>query len=233
MKKLLLSALALGLVLGLVISAQADSFFDNFNRSDSPNLGPNWTTSGSIGIASNQAASTNEVANFATVNGFSQSYLTTRLSVDAVSTSTTLNYVALILGYADAAHNIFVKVQNQSDLDNQYHHAAFYYGNNGGGNFFLLDTPFAQGRISVYALDADTIRLDIDSNFDDVADQFYTWDYSAAQIATLGTGIGLGMYGQALADNYAANYAAPLPGTLLLLGPGLIGLAVLRRKFRG
>jgi hypothetical protein len=228
MKKLFVVALALSLALGVTLPASADSFFDNFNRPDAANLGSNWTTgSGSIGIANNMAASSFSSANYATVNGFSGSYLTTRLSVDALSTSTNLNYVALMLGYANSSNNLFIKVQDQNNA-NKFGKAAFYYGNNGGGYFFDV-TPFDAGRITVYAINANTIQLDIDSNFDGIADQSYTHAYSASQIAALGPGIGLGMYGPALADNYAAN-VVPLPGTLLLFGPGLVGLAALRRK---
>lgn len=226
MKKFWVIALALGLVLGVAMTAGAANFCDDFNRPDGA-LGANWTTYGSIGISGNRAASTSFGEHYAVVKGFSGSYLTTKLSVDAVSTSTSLNYVALVLGYADANHNIFVKVQDQSGLG-QYGNAAFYYGNNGAGSFFAIPS-FDVGRISVYALDANTIQLDIDSDFDGIANQTYSYAYSDAQIGALGTGIGLGMYGPALADNYCANaVVTPLPGALLLFGSGLLGLTGLR-----
>lgn len=230
MKKSIMVILTLGLVLGLAIGAGAASFSDNFNRADAGDLGPNWTAGyGVIGISGNRAASWAFQSNYAVVKGFSDDYRTTKLCVDAVSTSTDLNYVALMLGYADANHSIFVKVQDQEGSDSLYEHAAFYYGNNGGGFFFTI-TPFDAGRISVYALDANTIRLDIDSNFDGSPDQTYSYAYSNWEIANLGSGIGLGMYGPALADNYCANAVVPLPGALLLTGTGLLGLMGWRRR---
>jgi hypothetical protein len=230
MKKLFVFALALGMVLGVSMTAGADSFFDNFNRADASDLGPNWTVNGSIGISGNRAASTVQDSNYATVNGFSDSYLTTKLAVDAVNPSA-FNYTALMLGYADADHNLFVKVQVQGGTGG-YNYAAFYYGNNLAGSFFGI-TPFDAGRISVYAIDTWTVQLDIDSNFDGFAEQTYTHPYTAAEIAGLGTGIGLGMYGAALADNYAANNVVPIPGAAWLLGSGLLGLAGWRRLKKG
>lgn len=223
MKKLFVFALALGMVLGVSVTARADSFFDNFNRADASDLGPNWIIqNGSISISENMAYTSAGYFNYATVNGFSGSYLTTKLAVDAIY-SPNNKYVALMLGYADVNHNLFVKVQGS------YNTAAFYYGNNGNGSFFNI-TPFAEGRISVYAIDAVTVQLDIDSNFDDIAEQTYTHAYTPTEIAGLGTGIGLGMFpqGHTLADNFSAN-EVPIPATLTLLGSGLLALAGWRR----
>jgi hypothetical protein len=81
--------------------------------------------------------------------------------------------------------------------------------------------------MTVWASDADTIELGIDTNFDGVFEQ--TYSDAGWTSRTLGTGIGLGMLGDVRADNYSAN-VVPEPSTALLLGFGLIGLAGYGRK---
>jgi hypothetical protein len=141
-----------------------------------------------------------------------------------------------MFGVLNDSQSIFVKIQEQSS-DEGFNYYAFYYGNNGsggGGLFALLDSPFQSGRITAYALDADTIRLDIDTNFDGIVDQFYTNGGWSSK--TLGTGIGLGMWGTTVrADNFSTEggmQTVPEPTTMLLLGLGLAGLAGIRRKIR-
>ncbi len=232
------------LVLLFSVCARAASFFDDFNRADSSNLGPNWTiVQGSIGISGDRATSSGDGQNpegYAIVNGFSGSYLTTEVSLDVAAT-TGLSYAALLLGYNSAnGACLFVKVQGRNGV---YDHVAFYYGNNNddmppaGGNYFSI-TPFTAGEISIYAIGADTIKLSIDSNFDGVSDQAYTFSYSSTQIASLGGGVGFGTWdkcGAVYADNFSASSGrgsaapVPLPGALSFFGPGLAVLAAVKR----
>lgn len=146
--------------------------------------------------------------------------------VDVFSIDSSLAYIALDLAYFDINNSYFIKVQNQGGGGSGFNYAAFYYGNNSGVNFFLLNSPFTSGRITASFLGT-TATLDIDSNFDGIADQTYTYDYG---VSTGGTGIGLGLFGTAQADNFGTS-AIPEPSSLILLGSGIVGLAgILRRK---
>jgi hypothetical protein len=220
----------IGISLILLSGVSVFAFSDDFNRSDSTNLGPNWTQQvGSIGISGNQASSSAGGDNYATVNGFSGNYLSTKITMDVFDQNTGLAYDALVFGIAGTSQSIFVKVQDQGGSGN-FNYYAFYYGNNGGGAFTSLNTPFQSGRLTVWASDLDTIWLGIDSNFDGTYEQ--TYSNTGWSSKTLGTGIGLGMYGNVRADNYTTeggSQRVPEPGTLLLFASGLMGLLGLRK----
>jgi hypothetical protein len=197
---------------------------DDFNRPDSPTLGSNWTVQvGGAEIYNNTARALggSQNPNLVTFNGVSAN--NAFVDVYAVGSGTT--YIALDLAFLDANNNYFIKVQHQ-DAGTDFDHAAFYYGNNGGGSFFTLSSPFSSGRITAF-FSGTTATLNIDTNFDGITDQSYSYTYGNS---TGGTGIGLGLYGTAQADNFGSG-VVPEPGTLVMFGSGLVGLAgILRRK---
>lgn len=203
-------------------------FFDDFDRPDNANLGANWTNqSTSVGIANNFAVNTGGGLALATVNGFNVSHMSGVLSVDAIAGQTT-GYVALVLGYAGTGLNqaLFGKVQD-NDGDGDFDSFGLYTGNNvtTGGTFASLTTEFLRGRIYAYMSDADTFTLDVDNNFDTIIDESHSRTGISAFSGSLGTGVGLGMWDSAMANNYNA---VPEPATFAALGLG--ALALMRRR---
>jgi hypothetical protein len=228
-----LGRLLLGLAAGwlcLTSPAVSGIILDDFNRSDSTNMGLNWTEqTGDFSISSNRATGTDY--SLMTFIGATSNSVT----VDAFPTGT-LSYVAIVLGYASLNYNLFLKVQNQGG-GTEFNTAAFYLGNNGSDNgawsqagFFSLSSPFASARMTA-TLSGTTVTLDFDTNFDGVAEQ----SYSRGSVPLgLGSGIGLGAYGYATMDNFSIpGQAIPEPGTAALLGSALVALAAaLRRRLR-
>jgi hypothetical protein len=200
---------------------------DTFNRPDANTLGPNWiVVDGGAMIIGNRAAALNNAmdSNLAVYSGLSSS----SAYVDVYTVGTSLQYIALALGYSSAGSNYFIKVQQQSSAAFNYY--AFYFGNNAvGGLFHSLSTQFTSGRISVN-YSGNTAYLNIDTNFDGAPEQQYSHTYASA---VSGTGVGLGLYGAAQADNFGTGGAViPEPGSwmLVLAGLGALVLPRLRRK---
>jgi hypothetical protein len=195
-------------------AASAASFdcsvpLDNFNRANSTGLGSNWTVrTAEMNVSLNSATNPNSTEGLATWNS---AVPTEQACVDVSQNGNTLQYAAIALGYANEENTAFVKVQTNSS--NGFDTAFIYYGNNGacqitGGCSFPI-TPFHSGRLhAVLVPSTGEITLEIDTNFDNVADQVITKKYNAP--FSFGNAIGLGSYGGAYLDNFATA-AAPTP----------------------
>jgi hypothetical protein len=193
-----------------IVSANAGTLLDDFNRPDANTLGSNWTQqAGTDQVQSGQAAAITRTS-LATFSGASSN----STYVDVYTNGTDVQYIALVLDFASVSENLFIKVQD--DGGSTFDHYAFYMGNNGSGQFAALSQSFTSALIWA-TVSGTTATLYIDPTFSGVAQQTYTYDYG---VSTGGTGIGLGFYGAASADNFGEGTpgsSTPEPGTFWLL----------------
>lgn len=214
-----LACSAVVMMYGSVASA---AVLDDFNRTDSANLGSGWTQqAGASGITGNQAFGSS--GSLATFNGGSGD----TVSFDLYDNGTSTQYGAAVIGWGSAS-SYFIKVQNNGG-GSGFSTYGFYTGNNGGGFFGFLTTPgFTSAHVSASVVGT-LATLTIDPNVG--AQQVYTHNYGAA---FSGGVTGLGFYGDAHLDNFGTggSGAVPEPTTwaLMLGGFGLAGAALRRRR---
>jgi PEP-CTERM motif-containing protein len=239
--------LSLALMLLAALPVRAQVFLDDFNRADSSDLGPNWQvigTGSATRVISNQAgniAAANNLSLVTTAN-FSAPYTSTTISADIFhSVSAGLSYVALALGHngnSAAGNGLFIKLQSNSGA--VFDNIGFYTGINQSTTsfwsdppvFFPVTTPFSSAHMTVSALDASTIQVALDTDFNGTPDQIYTRHLNVGTM-TFGTQAGIGVFGTlATADNFSVSTApVPEPGSLLLIGCGAIfGGRIIRRR---
>jgi hypothetical protein len=206
--KMLGAALAGVCGMGLVVSAPSALAFscahrlDSFNRPPSLTLGPSWTEqSPGIGIQHLKATNPAYSSALATYNG-AKSH---SACADVYTRLTGIQYVAIVLGYKNLAHSIFLKVQETNPSSGQFDKAYAYRGNNtphplGTGRDSKRLTPFSGAEI--YATwTGSTVKLLISTAFNNRPQQKFV--IHGVSTSGLGKKIGLGIYGGAYADNFA------------------------------
>lgn len=244
----------MNLVCGLAVlacsGAALGQWSDNFNRPDGP-IGGDWTvTSGTWAIAANQGRHTSTAANeILTHNLASMAHGLSLTTLDVFQTGTTSQFSAVLIGLG-GTDAIMVKVQDQVAGTAGFSHIGIYHrttatawGNWTVGTTTLPNgtistttgfvaipagTEFASARMSVWFPDADTVRIDFDTDMNGSVDQTYTRTGVSAFAANMGAGFGIAAWGNtATFDNWGVS-AIPGPGTVALLG--LAGLAATRRR---
>lgn len=231
-----------GAMMTLGAMSMAQTFFDDFNRSDGA-LGANYQTlTGSPTIQGNAVGGTS--ANGLTLvqaSAFTGAYDQTEVSADVrlldPGVATTF-YAALSLGSdgtTTASHGIFVKLQRQ--LVGGFSHIGFYTGAGSntaaittpGTNFQAFATPFAAARFRIKMTSLTNLYTGIDTNFDTVDDIVYN---STLNFPTMvvGNRVGLHTFGNSgRLDNYRAT-VVPEPATMAALGLGIAALIRKRRR---
>jgi len=221
-------------LLGFSGSAQAGplTVVDDFNRPDGTNLGPNWNEANPDFRIENGTARSEAV-----FGGSLMTYTGPVSNPNVVGADVFYQggprvvYNALVLGYANLANNVFVKVQD-NNANGDFDTVFFYYGDNGGGwpgmtggpASQAVPTPFTSARLTL-TLAGNAVTLTIDTNFDNVPELTYT--RGGIPLANLGSGVGLGGFNNATFDNFAleGTQAIPEPASLALWGVGTLALA--------
>ena len=192
--------------LSWVRGARCD-ILDDFNRSNSTNMGPYWTEqAGDFSITSQVATSTN--TSLMTYNKSIGEHLCVDVIHNGISS---VQYVALVSGYADLNNNVFVKIQNNV-ATGTYDRVYFYFGNNGSNNIAWNNTgsetisaAFSSARMTTHLV-GDTITVEFDTDFDGIPDQTYARD--GINTTLIGSKAGLGGYGNPLMDNFGVASAS-------------------------
>lgn len=213
------------IVLSLVVvvaPAYGQWVVDDFDRSNSPDLGNNWTTVvPSIGIRDNMATNPEDTFGLSLYNGGldhgKDFYLFARASAEGRP-----NYVALAIDYLDESRGVFIKIADLEG-DGFFDQVELRRGNNGSLLDFgihpfethvqnsTIGACFHNGRLLTMVLGAN-LTLSSDLSGEQVGDQ-----------------IGIGISGGAMADNFD-NTIIPEPSGALGLVTALSAIWLARRR---
>ncbi|MCC6661748.1 MAG: hypothetical protein IT437_12780 [Phycisphaerales bacterium] len=182
---------------------------DNFDRANGGMSGPwaasagtfaNFSISGDAGAHANASS---DIMRTTAATGAATAFTQW---VDARA-GAGLSFVGLCAGLG-GTDNLFVKVQGTAEFST----IGFYHGNNGGAwagmtggaGFFGASANFTSARLRVgISADGDTAYLDVDTDFDGVADQSYARGGLNGISGSFGNQFGVTAYGDSTFDNYA------------------------------
>jgi hypothetical protein len=202
------------IVVSAVSAAQSgvgSSWSDDFERADGP-LGLGWTAlSGSWQVLGGRGAHTSTAPNeFVALDAAQARYTDASVQLDVFCSNLGSQYsgVAIGLGGADT---LLVKVQDQDGLPG-FSHIGLLHRTGAtswntwtgtGTGIAALSAHFDAARLTVSFPDADTLRVELDTNFDGAPEQVYSRTGVAALAANLGTRFGVAAWGStARFDNF-------------------------------
>lgn len=193
----------------------ASGWSDDFNRPDSGTLGVDWLLqTGSFAIQSNRGAAVATGNQWVRHVSASAQYDDLEQSIDFHAAPTAqVMYVALVSGIGASADNVFVKVQDNTS-DGTFDRLFIYRGINGSPftspYFFDLAVPVTQGRMTVFFTNnGDTVNIEIDSNFDGVAEETFGVSGVLSAGLVLGNSFGIGCFNQPRFDNWQVGAPPP------------------------
>lgn len=143
------------------------------------------------------------------LDGVSADYRTSEVSAYFQTNGQRLYYTALVAGYRDLNNCVHVKLQD-ADYDTLVDRVYFRYGNNqapwnANQYFFDLATPTAFGTMKLsFRNNGDIARLEVDNPFGGEVEVFECNGLSS-KAAQLGSGFGVGTYGDCYLDDFAVN----------------------------
>lgn len=177
---------------------------DNFNRTS---LGSKWVqTDPTLSISNDQLVGTSLALGY-----YTRSASDTRAQATLYLNGTDLEYGAVAVGDVASGTNAFVKLQEQN-ADGVFEYGAFYTGDNNSVDFFALNSTVASPAKLTVSICGTTAVMKISSSS---GNQKYSYDYGTS----VGTGGGLGTYGNISLDNYrsgAATCRADLQGATVI-----------------
>jgi hypothetical protein len=181
--------------------AAAAPVSDNFNRSNSTDLGAGWTETGN-----DLAITGNQLTNPANNTGFAQAVggtgNTAAAKVTAAAGGNAFNYAAVAVRVADATDMVMVRVQD-NDADGTFDHLIGTRGNGTGAVIFNdeLAAEFSTGRLTVRS-DGTDVTAGIDTTNDGVQEEVHT---APLPSEATGTGVGVGVANNAALDDFASS----------------------------
>ncbi|MFC1708212.1 PEP-CTERM sorting domain-containing protein, partial [Planctomycetota bacterium] len=198
-------------IVTLFTVAWAATLLDDFERPNSSYLGPDWVEqAGDWQIVDGEAVNPAPGIALMTYVGGSGNAISADITHPGGAGTTC--YAALVLGYADQNNNLFVKVQDNGGTG-AFNRAYFYTDNGYGswpvsGDAFVNITACTAARISLTLSGLDAI-LEIDRDFDGVADETHQSTGAVAKVAALGTGIGVAANFGVQIDDFSTGTGLP------------------------
>jgi len=165
---------------------------DDFNRSS---LGSKWVqTDPTLSISNDQLEGTSLALGYD-----KKSNSDTQAEATIYLNGTDLEYGAVAVGNVAGGTNAFVKIQEEN-ADDMFEYGAFYTGDNSGSEFFSLDSAVPSPAELTVTICGTQAVMKIKSS---AGTQKYSYDYGTS----VGSGGGLGTYGNISLDNYKSKSA--------------------------
>ena len=219
------SFLALSALFAASLSTFAQQLvFDDFDRPNSTNLGPDWIEqNGNLAIEGNRGKGTQFLANdtWMSHTSFSQSYTDAKARVEFVAPGGELaGSVGVVLGLNSSTwEGTAVRIQD-NDLDGLFDRVFFEAAVNAGAWYvggapvlFDLPTPLASGQLTAWITDGgDTAVARIEDSAGNLIDVYTASGILSSPFAPTGTEVGVWVRSRALFDDFYALEHRALDG---------------------